>query len=104
MRPVNYGVSFAAALGILLAAKGASAANPPCNAPVAQGSATVLPGTLVYFTGSTASKPMIKQVSQLLATRGTPIRIIYQGVGSCQGLSDFTTGTKEPKTGTYWDE
>ncbi len=104
MRLVHYGFTCAAALGVLAVASDASAANPKCDAPTVMGSSTVLPGTIVYFTGSTASKPMVKQVSQLLAARSSPIRMIYQGVGSCQGLSDFTTGTKEPKTGTYWDE
>jgi ABC-type phosphate transport system substrate-binding protein len=104
MRSLDYGVAMLAALGIVFTAQNASAANPPCNAPTAMGGGAALPGTIVYFTGSTASKPMLKQVSQLLAKSGSPIRLIYQGVGSCQGLSDFTTGTKEPKTGTYWDE
>jgi ABC-type phosphate transport system substrate-binding protein len=95
----------AAALSALLFVETpAHAANPKCDQPTAQGSATVLPGTVVYFTGSTAAKPMIKEVSKLLAARPSPIRMIYQSVGSCQGLSDFTTNTKEPKTGTYWDE
>lgn len=104
MTPIKYGSICAAALAVFALESEALAANPKCDQPTVQGGNTVLPGTLVYFTGSTAAKPMIKQVSQLLAALNQPIRMIYQGVGSCQGLSDITTQSKEPKTGTYWDE
>jgi ABC-type phosphate transport system substrate-binding protein len=66
--------------------------------------ATGLPGTVVYIAGSSAAKPMLKNVSKTLATQSSPIRIIYISLGSCAGLSDITTNTKESTTGTYWDE
>jgi len=66
--------------------------------------ATGLGGTVIYVAGSSAAKPMLKQVSATLATQNTPIRIIYISLGSCAGLTDITTNTKEATTGTYWDE
>src|ERR1700690_417939 len=65
---------------------------------------TGLPGTVIYVAGSSASKPMLKQVSGTLAIQSSPIRLIYISLGSCAGLSDITTNTKEATTGTYWDE
>jgi ABC-type phosphate transport system substrate-binding protein len=65
---------------------------------------TGLPGTPVFVAGSSAAKPMLKQVSAALAAiPNTPIRLVYQSLGSCAGLSDITTGTKEPATGIVWD-
>lgn len=96
-----------AAAGVFAAATSASAANPPCSAPTVGGTVggTALPGTVVVFTGSSASKPMLRRVSKLLGTlMSGPVRLVYQSVGSCQGLSDITTQTMEPTTGTYWDE
>ena len=65
---------------------------------------TGLPGTVIYIAGSSAAKPMLKQVSGTLATQASPIRLVYISLGSCAGLSDITTNTKEATTGTYWDE
>jgi hypothetical protein len=58
----------------------------------------------VYVGGSSAAKPMLKQVSQTLAGLQSPIRLIYISLGSCVGLSDITTNTKDSTTGTYWDD
>ena len=66
--------------------------------------ATGLQGTVVYIGGSSAAKPMLKKVSQTLATQTNKIRLIYISLGSCAGLSDITTSTKDATTGTYWDE
>lgn len=66
--------------------------------------ATGLPGTVIYVGGSSAAKPMLKQVSGTLATQTNKIRLIYISLGSCAGLSDITTTTKDSTTGTYWDE
>ncbi len=63
-----------------------------------------LPGTVIYVAGSSAAKPMLKQVSKTLATQNSPIRLVYISLGSCAGLSDITTNTKESTTGVYWDE
>jgi hypothetical protein len=58
----------------------------------------------VYVAGSSAAKPMLKQVSATLAAiPNAPIRLVYQSLGSCAGLSDITTNTKEPATGIVWD-
>jgi ABC-type phosphate transport system substrate-binding protein len=64
---------------------------------------TGLPGTPVYVAGSSAAKPMLKQISQTLATGNPAIRLIYQSLGSCAGLTDVTTGAPDATTGTYWD-
>lgn len=93
-----------AAAGIFAVAGEASAANAKCNAPMAKDGTTALPGTVVVFTGSSAAKPMLKAASPLLAKLNPPVRLVYQSVGSCQGLSDVTTQAKDPTTGTYWDE
>ncbi len=72
---------------------------------------TGLGGTVIYVGGSSASKPMLKQVSKTLATEtvndagtGGPIRLIYISLGSCAGLTDITGNLLEKSTGTYWDE
>jgi ABC-type phosphate transport system substrate-binding protein len=65
---------------------------------------TGLPGTPVYVAGSSAAKPMLKQISNTLAMAAQPVRLIYQSVGSCVGLTDITTATPEKTTGTYWDQ
>jgi ABC-type phosphate transport system substrate-binding protein len=111
MRLNNYGatvtrsaIAFMAAAGVFAAASNASAANALCSAPMAKDGSTALPGTVIVFTGSSAAKPMLKAASAVLAGLNPPIRLVYQSVGSCQGLSDVTTQTKETQTGTYWDE
>ena len=106
---LNYqsAVACLAAVGVFAAASEARAANPPCNAVTdQQSSPTALPGSTNYviFEGSTAAKPMLKSASQLLAKLTPSIRLIYVSVGSCQGMSDFTTTTKTQTVGTYWDE
>jgi ABC-type phosphate transport system substrate-binding protein len=84
-----------------LAAAGIFAAASDAHADVA---CNTLTGTPVVFTGSSASKPMLKQVSPQLSKLAAPVRLLYQSVGSCQGLSDITTSTKEPATAVYWDD
>ncbi len=91
------------AAGVFAATSNAHA-NAPCNAPTAKDGETALPGTVIVFTGSSAAKPMLKAASAVLAKLQPAIRLVYQSVGSCQGLSDVTTGTQEKQTGTYWDE
>ncbi len=96
MRSLTSRAIFAAsAIATTLVAATANAA--PCTN-------TGLPGTPVFVAGSSAAKPMLKQVSAALAAiPNTPIRLVYQSLGSCAGLSDITTGTKEPATGIVWD-
>ena len=78
----------------------ARAANAPCAALGAG-----VPGTPVYLAGSSAVKPVLKQLSATLAALPVdPVRLIYQGVSSCSGLSDVVTAKGETATGTYWDD
>ncbi len=97
MRRSHKGVAVLASCTAVLAASTAHAANPPCDN-------TGLAGTVIYVGGSSAAKPMLKQVSGTLAKLSSPIRVIYQSLGSCAGLTDITTDTKESTTGVYWDE
>lgn len=96
MRRFSNCVGLVALGAIALAASEASAANPPCTS-------TGLAGTPVFIAGSSAAKPMLKQVSAALAAATSPVRLVYQSLGSCAGLSDMTTNTKEPATGIVWD-
>ncbi len=91
---IKSAVASLAAAGIFAAA-GDAQADTACSS---------LSGTPVVFTGSSASKPMLKQVSPLLVKLAAPVRLLYQSVGSCQGLSDITTMTKDPATAIYWDD
>jgi ABC-type phosphate transport system substrate-binding protein len=76
----------------------AQAANPLC-------AATGLAGTPVYLAGSSAVKPVLKELSPVLgALPANPVRIIYQSVSSCTGISDVATGKGETATGTYWTD
>lgn len=65
--------------------------------------ATGLAGTPVYVAGSSAAKPMLKQISNTLAAAAQPVRLIYVSLGSCLGLSQFTTNTNVTATAVYWD-
>jgi ABC-type phosphate transport system substrate-binding protein len=98
-RSVSFAVclALAAAAATMTAATPARAANPSC-------AATGLAGTPVYIAGSSAVKPVLKQISNTLAGLPSPVRIIYQSVSSCTGLSDVTTAHPETATGTYWDD
>ncbi|MDB5214838.1 MAG: hypothetical protein JWO86_2765 [Myxococcaceae bacterium] len=99
-RPFHSGAClFGAALVTTLCTSGlAHAANPLC-------SALGVPGTPVYLAGSSAVKPMLKQLSSTLATLpANPVRVIYQSVSSCTGLSDVATAHGDTTTGTWWDD
>ncbi|MCL2725348.1 MAG: hypothetical protein FWD69_13025 [Polyangiaceae bacterium] len=85
------------ALATSLCASEATAANPQC-------SATGLTGTPVYLAGSSAAKPILKQLSAVLAKVANPVRIIYQSVSSCTGLMDITVPQADPTAGIYWDD
>ncbi len=62
-----------------------------------------LAGTVIYTGGSSAVKPMLKNVSATLASAG--IRLVYVSLGSCVGLSDITGANNAEKTsGVVWDE
>lgn len=97
-RPFFAGACTLGALfGTTLFASSAHAANPQC-------SATGLAGTPVYLAGSSAVKPVLKELSKTLAALPSPIRVIYQSVSSCTGVSDVTAAAGEKATGTYWDD
>lgn len=85
----------AACSGTLLSLAGTAAALPCNDASIT--------GTPVYVTGSSASKPLWRAVSNTLLSANPSVRLIYQSVGSCQGLDDVINQKLEKKTGTYWD-
>ena len=80
----------AAALSIVGAASDASAAD--CS--------TLNP---VYVSGSSAVKPVLAQVSKILAAATTPVTIVYQSLGSCAGMDAIANGTKVTATPIVWD-
>jgi ABC-type phosphate transport system substrate-binding protein len=99
-RPFHSGAClFGAALVTTLCTSGlAHAANPSC-------AALGVPGTPVYLAGSSAVKPVLKELSATLAALpAAPVRVIYQSVSSCTGLSDVATAKGETATGTWWDD
>jgi hypothetical protein len=56
----------------------------------------------VYVTGSSASQPVLKAISGLLAAQATPVTLIYVKTESCQGVNTFTSATAVPAGATYW--
>jgi hypothetical protein len=66
-------------------------------------------GTVVYITGSSASKPFLQQIAQQLVSSG--IYLVYTSTGSCVGVDAIVNGTPAttgpapaPATSaTYWD-
>jgi len=96
MKLNHYAAGLACVSAILAFEHISFAANPPCLN-------TGLPGAPVIFAGSSAAKPMLKAISQTLATAQTPVRLIYISLGSCAGLADVTMPKKETTVGSYWD-
>jgi len=58
---------------------------------------------VVYLAGSTAVKPVLKELSTTFVGLSSPIRIIYAAPASCAGLSDVVTPTPVTGTASYWD-
>lgn len=54
----------------------------------------------VYVAGSSAVKPFLAAVAAELAGLTTPITVVYQGQGSCTGVSALTGTTSTTITGT----
>jgi ABC-type phosphate transport system substrate-binding protein len=84
------------AAGALCAASDALAAD--CNF---QGQ------SVVYVTGSSASKPYLGALSTVLAAQATPVTLVYIQTESCQGVTAFLAGTGTSPTqltsaATYW--
>lgn len=57
----------------------------------------------VYVSGSSASKPVLKEVAKILAAYDTPITLVYQSTGSCAGADALINGTPVTSTAVYWD-
>ena len=57
----------------------------------------------VYLAGSSASKPVLKQVAKILSARTPAITLVYQSVGSCAGVDAMVNGTPVTATAKYWD-
>jgi ABC-type phosphate transport system substrate-binding protein len=65
---------------------------------------------IVYFTGSSAAKPLLAEVGRALAANNPPVTLVYVGAGSCTGvtavlgaqtpLMAMATASNPP---TYWD-
>jgi hypothetical protein len=82
--------------GAIMLTSAAAYAAPTC-------AASGLSGAVVYVGGSSAAKPMLKNVSATLATAG--IRLVYVSLGSCVGLTDITgANNTEKSSGVVWDE
>lgn len=66
-------------------------------------------GTVVYVTGSSASKPFLQQIAQQLASQN--VYIVYTSTGSCVGVDAVVNGTPmttgaapaPAATATYWE-
>lgn len=67
-------------------------------------------GTLIYVTGSTASKPFLQRIAQQLSTQEEPVYVVYTPTGSCTGVDAVVNGTPmktgaapNPASAIYWD-
>jgi ABC-type phosphate transport system substrate-binding protein len=60
-------------------------------------------GNVVYFAGSTAVQPVLQTLaaSFAAATPAINIGVVYQSVGSCQGVGDLLTPTLEKASAVY---
>src|SRR5262249_33798836 len=59
--------------------------------------------TPVYVTGSSAVKPILAQLAQILASGTTPITIVYRSQRSCTGVDAILNGTLVTGPGvSYW--
>ena len=56
----------------------------------------------VYVTGSSASQPVLKAISVVLAGQATPVTVVYVKTESCQGVNTFAAATPVPAAATYW--
>lgn len=72
------------------------------GAPAQAAECSSLPNP-VYLAGSSASKPVLKQVAKILAARDPAITLVYQSVGSCAGIDAMVNGTPVTATAKYWD-
>jgi hypothetical protein len=66
-------------------------------------------GSVVYVTGSSASKPFLQQIAQQLVGQG--VYVVYTATGSCVGVDAVVNGTPmttgaapaPATTATYWE-
>jgi ABC-type phosphate transport system substrate-binding protein len=91
-RSLLYATLPAVAAAAILAVAGPASAADPCPAFT----------NPVYVAGSSASKPVLKQLSALLAAQTPAITLVYQSVGSCAGVNAIMGGTNVTATGIYW--
>lgn len=87
-------------------AAGAAFATMMCgsSSAFAADQCSTLGGNQVYLAGSSAVKPVLKQLSATLKAAGSPIRLIYQSVSSCTGLSEVATQAGDKTSGSYWGD
>ncbi len=78
----------ALAAGAVLAASSLAAAQQACE------DNTYYPNR-VYIAGSSASKPVLQALAQVLQAKKIPISILYQSPDSCIGVNDLLTSTAE---------
>ncbi|HEY0841027.1 MAG TPA: hypothetical protein VGD74_12640 [Vulgatibacter sp.] len=57
----------------------------------------------VYLAGSSASKPVLKQLAKILSAREPAITLVYQSTGSCAGVDAIVNSTPVTATAKYWD-
>lgn len=57
----------------------------------------------VYVAGSSAMKPVLKEVSKILSARTPAITLVYQSLGSCAGVDAIVNGTKVTASAKFWD-
>lgn len=57
----------------------------------------------VYVAGSSAVKPVLKQVSEILGASDPEITLVYQSLGSCAGIDAIVNDTKITASARYWD-
>src|SRR5258708_4147595 len=62
-------------------------------------------GNVVYFAGSTAVQPVLQTLAKNFASASPAVNIgvVYQSVGSCQGVGDLLTPTLEKASAVYLD-
>ena len=58
----------------------------------------------VFVGGSSASKPILKNLNQILTSRDEPVTIVYTSRGSCEGADAVVNGTLLTQKTITWDE
>ena len=82
----------ALALGVLCA-PGVARANPDCSS---------LPSP-IYGIGGSSHQPLIAKFAAVLAGQTSPVTVVYQAPGACNGINALLGSTTISGTATYWD-